>query len=149
MTSTAPARLTSAETVSAFLQAMTDGDAEAAASLLHPDVVYRNVSLPPIRGQAVDRLVRRWCASRYGFEVAVHRLAADGDTVLTERTDALVVGPVRAQFWCCGTFEVLDGRIVLWRDYFDWANLGASVLRGVAAAVVPTLRRALPTRPPR
>ena len=39
--------------------------------------------------------------------------------MLTERTDALIFGPLRLQFWVCGVFEVHDGRITLWRDYFD------------------------------
>ena len=53
-----------------------------------------------------------------GFEVKIHRIAVNGATVLTERTDALVFGPVRVQLWACGVFEVRDGRITLWRDYF-------------------------------
>ena len=50
-----------------------------------------------------------------GFEVKIHRIAAEGATVLTERTDALIFGPLRLQFWVCGVFEVHDGRITLWR----------------------------------
>ena len=42
--------------------------------------------------------------------------------MLTERTDAVLVGPVRIPFQVCGTFEVRDERIVLWRDTFDWAS---------------------------
>ncbi len=54
-----------------------------------------------------------------GFEVKFHRIAAEGNAVLTERTDALIFGPLRLQFWVCGVFEVHGGRITLWRDYFD------------------------------
>ena len=53
------------------------------------------------------------------FEVKFHRIVAEGDTVLNERTDVLVFGPVRVQFWVCGVFEVHAGQITLWRDYFD------------------------------
>ena len=48
--------------------------------------------------------------------------AVNGASVLTERTDVLVIGPVRMQFWVCGVFEVHNGRITLWRDYFDLAT---------------------------
>ena len=39
-----------------------------------------------------------------------HRIAQDGGTVLTERTDAIIIGPLRLQFWVCGAFEVRDGK---------------------------------------
>ena len=63
----------------------------------------------------------------------IHRIAADGAAVLTERTDALIFGPLRLQFWVCGVFEVHDGRITLWRDYFDFFDMFKATLRGLAA----------------
>lgn len=77
---------------------------------------------------------------RMGFEVKIHRAAADGAAVLTERTDALILGPLRIQFWVCGVFEVHDGRITLWRDYFDFYDMTKALLRGVAGAVIPALK---------
>ena len=75
---------------------------------------------------------------RVGFEVKFHRIAAEGNAVLTERTDALVFGPLRMQFWVCGVFEVHGGRITLWRDYFDIFDfLTRRPLRGLAGARGP------------
>ena len=54
--------------------------------------------------------------------------------VLTERTDVLVAGRVRAEFWVCGTFEVHDGRITLWRDRFDLVDTTVAMLRGLLTA---------------
>ena len=70
----------------------------------------------------------------------VHRIAADGAAVLTERTDALIFGPLRLQFWVCGVFEVHDGQITLWRDYFDFFDMFKATLRGLAGLVLPSLR---------
>ena len=78
--------------------------------------------------------------ARGAFEVKIHRIAADGNAVLTERTDALVFGPLRVQFWVCGTFEVHAGRITLWRDYFDAYDIVKGLARGLAATVFPSLR---------
>ena len=76
-----------------------------------------------------------------GFEVKFHRIAAEGNAVLTERTDAMVLGPVRMQFWVCGVFEVHSGQITLWRDYFDLFDFVVKgPLRGLIGAVVPSLR---------
>lgn len=40
----------------------------------------------------------------------------------------MIVGPVRIPFLVCGTFELRDGRIVLWRDTFDWMTVVANTL---------------------
>ena len=73
----------------------------------------------------------------------MHRIAVNGAAVLTERTDVLVFGPVRLQFWVCGVFEVHDGRIMLWRDYFDMFDFSKAIVRGLVGAVVPALRPTL------
>jgi limonene-1,2-epoxide hydrolase len=73
--------------------------------------------------------------------VKFHNIAQDGNTVLTERTDAIIIGPVRLQFWVCGRFEVHDGKVTLWRDYFDFFDFMVKApLRAVAAAVFPSAR---------
>ncbi len=72
----------------------------------------------------------------------IHRIAAEGDSVLTERTDALIIGPLRLQFWVCGTsLRCTTAAITLWRDYFDFFDFFVKApLRGLAATVVPSLR---------
>jgi limonene-1,2-epoxide hydrolase len=47
------------------------------------------------------------------------------------------------QFWVCGVFEVHDGRITLWRDYFDFYDFTKAILRGVLGMAVPSLRRTM------
>ena len=104
------------------------------------NVVYENVGFPTVHGRA--RVIKgfRQLEGRMGLEVKIHRIAADGAAVLTERTDALIVGPLRLQFWVCGVFEVHGGRITLWRDYFDFFDMFKATLRGIAALVVPSLK---------
>jgi limonene-1,2-epoxide hydrolase len=51
-------------------------------------------------------------------------------------------------FWVCGSFEVQDGRITVWRDYFDWWDFTRGTLRGVAGIALPKLRPSLPTNAP-
>ncbi|MGE4426210.1 MAG: limonene-1,2-epoxide hydrolase family protein [Solirubrobacteraceae bacterium] len=128
--------------VRSFLAALELLDVDRALRLLDDEVVYTNVSLPTVRGRtAVGRLLRRFARVSSEFGVQTHRIAGNGAVVLTERTDTIVVGPMRTSFWVCGTFEVHDGRITLWRDYFDWADITVATLRGLAGIVVPALRR--------
>ena len=128
---------TEIDVVQAFLSALGRFDVDAAVDLLADDVVYQNVPLPAARGRRAVEQQLRWLA-RYGsgFEVEYHNVAADGPTVLTERTDVLVFGRLRAAFWVCGTFEVHDGRITLWRDRFDFLDFALAFVRGAVKALV-------------
>ncbi|WP_025735474.1 limonene-1,2-epoxide hydrolase [Mycobacterium genavense] len=127
-------------TVETFLNALMDADYETADASLDDNLVYENVGLPTIHGRARTMKLLRRMDGRAGFEVKIHRIAADGAAVLTERSDALIMGPLRLQFWVCGVFEVHNGRITLWRDYFDFFDVTKALLRGVAALVLPSLK---------
>ena len=134
-----------ADVVLAFLNALADGDTDTALSLVAEDIVYANVSLPTIRGkERFARSARAFYRYGLGFEVRVHRIAENGPSVLTERSDAILLGPIRAQFWVCGVFEVHDGQIQLWRDYFDWGDVMLGTLHGLVGAIVPRLRARFP-----
>lgn len=134
---------TQARTVETFLYALQDQDFDTADSLLADNLVYENVGLPTIHGRSRAMGLFRRMEGRLGFEVKIHRIATEGAAVLTERTDALVIGPLRLQFWVCGVFEVHEGRITLWRDYFDFFDMAKATVRGIAATVFPSLRPSL------
>jgi limonene-1,2-epoxide hydrolase len=136
----------STRVVEVFLNALQDADLETAGAALADDLVYQNVGLPTIYGRS--RTIRLFSAlgGASSFEVKIHRIAADGAAVLTERTDALILGPLRLQFWVCGVFEVRNGQITLWRDYFDFLDIVKATVRGLAALVVPSLRPSFEAR---
>ena len=137
---TISSQIDNAHTVEVFLAALQDQDIDAAGAVLDEHLVYQNVGFPTIRGRARAMKLFRSMEGRARFEVKTHRIAVNGSTVLTERTDALVFGRVRLQFWVCGVFEVKDGRITLWRDYFDMFDFTKALARGVLGAAVPALR---------
>lgn len=129
-----------------FLAAMAASDAEGAAALVAEDIDYVNVGLPAIHGRTeVDKVLRLLDRPDLGFEVYLHSVAADGPVVLTERTDVLVIGRLRIQFWVWGRFDVHDGRITLWRDSFDMVDILRGTVRGVLALLVPGLAPVAPT----
>ena len=132
-----------AHTVEVMLRSLQAQDIEGVGTVLDEDLVYQNVGFPTIRGRARAMRLFRGMEGRLGFEVKIHRIAVNGSSVLTERTDVLVVGPLRLQFWVCGVFEVHKGRITLWRDYFDIWDMTKAVVRGALGAAVPSLRPTL------
>jgi limonene-1,2-epoxide hydrolase len=133
--------------VERFLDLLRAKDIDAAAELLAVDVEYANVGLPTIHGRKrVQRVLRAALGfAGAGFEVYVHTISANGSSVLTERTDVLKYRRLRLQFWVCGRFDVRDGQIVLWRDYFDQMNLAAATVRGLLGTVFPSVRAKPPT----
>ncbi len=127
--------------VEAFLAALAASDLDAALELVADDLEYVNVGLPAIHGR--ERLARAFAVMErptIGFEAYLHAISADGPVVLTERTDVIVWGRFRAQFWVCGRFDVHDGKITLWRDAFDFVDLLRGNLRALAAIAVPSLK---------
>lgn len=127
--------------VERFMDLLVAGDVDKAVELLAADVRYENVGLPTVHGrERVRRLFR--AAMRQpgsGFEAYIHTISANGLSVLTERTDVLKVRRLRVQLWVCGRFDVQDGQIVLWRDYFDFANFTLALLRGLLSTIIPAL----------
>ncbi len=134
------ARVTEIETVERFFAALESFDMDRVMELVSPEMLYQNVPLPPARGRAAfAKQMRGFAKLADRFEVRMHHIAANGPIVLTERTDALILRGVRAEFWVCGTFEVRDEKIVLWRDYFDWANVVGKLLLAAPRAVLGRL----------
>lgn len=129
------------QVVERFLDALRDGRRDDAMALVAENIVYSNVSMPTVHGRRrVAKVFEIFDKDWAHFDVVNHRIAENGTAVLTERTDALIIGRFRFQFWVCGTFEVVDGQIVLWRDYFDYFDMLKATGRAIAGAVVPSLR---------
>jgi limonene-1,2-epoxide hydrolase len=124
-----------ASVVTDFLDALALPDTERALSLLDPDVEWLNTGLPTIRGRRVHAVVRDMERRRIGFGVTVHSVAANGDTVLTDRTDRLAFGRVRTEFWVCGTFTVRNGLITRWDDHFSMGNFAKGFVSGTLRAL--------------
>lgn len=121
-----------ATTVQAFFAALEDRAIKTALDLTDPKIVWRNTSLPTVKGKLVGRLLRGMDREWIGFRADFHHVAASGDVVLTERTDYLRVGPLEIDFWVCGTFQMTpEGKIALWHDYFSWTNVLGGVFRGL------------------
>jgi limonene-1,2-epoxide hydrolase len=112
-------------------------ETDRALTLLDEKIVWHNVGLPKVRGISnVGRFLMLLAKPGYGFDVVVHNIAADGDVVLTERTDVLIWRRLRVEFWVCGTFELRDGKVAVWRDYFDNVDFVKGVVRGVLRAAL-------------
>ena len=117
--------------VESFLRALEDKDLDRASGYLAADVVYQNVPLPADHGKpAVSKTLKSFQRFVTKFEVRMKNIAEKDGTVLTERVDVLSGPFVYLDIWVCGTFETKDGKITLWRDYFDLAECTAKLFTG-------------------
>jgi len=132
---------TPTEVVREFCAAFAGKDVATIERLLADDVVYHNVGMEPAVGKEASLAsIQGFLDMSESLEFDVHRLAADGDTVLTERTDTFTINGVRAPIAVMGAFELRGGLIVAWRDYFDM-GLTTKLMSGetVDATLLPSL----------
>jgi len=84
------------------------------------DAVYHNIPVDPVVGHdAIRGMLGMFLAPGATIEFRVEHIVADGDIVLTERVDVFRMGESTIELPVMGTFEVRDGLIAAWRDYFD------------------------------
>jgi limonene-1,2-epoxide hydrolase len=112
--------MTSLETVNAFLSAAAARDYATALGLLTEDIEYQNMPLPAVHGrEAVKETLEGLMALTSDSTWVVHRELSGGDVVMNERTDRFLVDGRWLELPVAGVFVLRDGRIALWRDYFD------------------------------
>jgi limonene-1,2-epoxide hydrolase len=108
------------QVVDKFIAAFAAKDLEGAMSLVAEDCYYDNVPVGDMRGHAAMReFLGPMFKSSDPVEFEVHRSAATGNVVLNERTDRMVIKGKQIAIPVAGVFEVNDGLITFWRDYFD------------------------------
>jgi limonene-1,2-epoxide hydrolase len=105
-----------------FLEVCVRPDAEEFASYFTEDAVWWNSPWQPVTGRAAIRdTLRRAVDAKFmtalPWEIR-HIVASDG-VVPTERVDNFQVGARRVRVPCMGIFELRDGKIAAWRDYWD------------------------------
>ena len=131
------------EVVRRFCAAWSDnvGAAELAA-FFTDDAVYHNIPLAPVTGReaianTIASFIRPGAPGIESIEFRVINIAANGPVVMTERVDVFKLPGKSFELQVMGTFEVSDGKINAWRDYFDrtsspagWDKRGYAVESG-------------------
>ncbi len=120
--------MTPTETVNAFIAAIERRDVEAAIALVTDDVSYENMPMQPIVGpDAMAATLEMFLAPASEVEWPVLRQFEVGNVVVNERLDRFRIGDGWLELPIAGVFEVVDGRISLWRDYFDMATYSSQM----------------------
>jgi limonene-1,2-epoxide hydrolase len=108
------------EVVRRFCGLWAEGDLDAIVASFTDDAVYHNMPIDPVVGpEAIRAFIEGFLGGVDRVTFEVRHIAAAGDVVLTERVDVFEAPGKRIDLPVMGTFEVRDGRIAAWRDYFD------------------------------
>lgn len=101
-------------------------EAEAFRPFFTDDVVYHNIPMDPAVGiDATIAFIEGFFAMCQSLVIETVHLAVRDNVVLTERIDTFTMGEKVAPLPVMGTFEIRDGKISAWRDYFDLAQITA------------------------
>jgi limonene-1,2-epoxide hydrolase len=84
------------------------------------DAVYHNIPVEPAVGpEAIKAVFAMFTTGVERMEFKILNIIGEGNVVLTERVDVFVMPNVTIELPVMGAFEVRDGKIAKWRDYFD------------------------------
>ena len=104
-----------------FIAAWEQRDSDFIVGCLTEDAVYHSTPLSPIVGkEAIAAWVRGFEGVQPGRLDVHHQIATD-DIVMNERTDHIVLNGHPVTLPITGVFEIHEGRIRAWREYFDLA----------------------------
>ena len=108
------------DTVRRFCEAWGTKDLDEIIGFFSDDAVYHNIPLAPVVGpDQIRATIEGFSGGVEQILFRVDNIAADGGTVLTERHDIFTFANGEIDLPVMGTFEVRDGKITAWRDYFD------------------------------
>lgn len=87
------------------------------------DAVYHNIPMQPITGrEAIAKMLGGMSATMQSAGWEVKHQVSEGNVVMNERVDRFKVGAKDVSVRVVGVFELRDGKIAAWRDYFDLAE---------------------------
>ncbi len=95
-------------------------DVAALGAFFADDAVYHNIPMDPIVGRAnIEAFIVGFTGGVDAMEFRMVNIVGAGNLVMTERIDAFTYPHLKVALPVMGVFDVADGKIAAWRDYFD------------------------------
>jgi limonene-1,2-epoxide hydrolase len=108
------------DVVRRFCAAWGTKDLDDIIAFFTDDAVYHNIPLDPVVGpDQIRSTIEGFSGGVDKIEFRVDAISAEGATVLTERHDIFTFANGVIDLPVMGAFEITDGKISAWRDYFD------------------------------
>lgn len=111
-------------TVETVIAAVAAKDYDTALAHFTADCEYTNLPMGSVTGpEAIRAVLEPFFAPTIANELIVLRSAVQGETVFTERLDRHRIESGWAELPVTGVFVFRDGKIAVWREYFDLGTL--------------------------
>lgn len=108
------------ELIRRFIDACVRAEPEEFADYFAEDATWWNAPWQPVKGRdAIRETLRRGASRMKALPWEIQHIVADGNIVVAERVDHFLVGERRVSVPCIGIFELHEGKIAAWRDYWD------------------------------
>ncbi len=108
------------QVVNDFIAAIGRKDQEGAMALVDADCYYDNVPVGDMRGhEKMLEVLGPMFRSKGPLEFEIVRQTCAGNIVMNERIDRFEIKGRQLGLPVAGIFEVNEGKITFWRDYFD------------------------------
>jgi limonene-1,2-epoxide hydrolase len=106
--------------VRAFIEAWSRLDPDELAGYFTDDGCYHNMPVGPVAGRdQVRDMIAAFTAEWTSTQWDLLNIVGSGDVVMAERLDRTRAGDKAVDLPCTGVFEMENGKIKVWRDYFD------------------------------
>lgn len=106
--------------IEAFVAAINAKDVDRVMDFFALDAVYHNMPMAPVSGfEEIRQVIERFIGPAEEVDWQILTIAEAGGSVMAERLDRFVMGGKSVELPCNGVFEMEDGKIKIWRDYFD------------------------------
>jgi limonene-1,2-epoxide hydrolase len=106
--------------MAAATEAWSRGDAAALGVFFSEDAEYRNGPFESVKGRgAIIGSLDSMMTIGGEVDADIIHIVSDGPVVMVERVDYVKLGRAKAGLQIAGVFEIHDGVITRWRDYFD------------------------------
>lgn len=103
-----------------FIAAWSRLDPAELAGYFTEDGCYHNIPAQPVSGRdKVEQFIRGFTGTWTETNWELLSIGAVGDRVYAERIDRTKTTQGNVDLPCLGVFEMRDGKIREWRDYFD------------------------------
>ena len=106
-----------------FIAAWSRLNVDELVSCFAEDGVYHNMPTRPVKGhEALRAFIAQFLKTWTRTDWDILNIVSKGDVVIAERLDRTVAMGKNVDLPCCGVFEMENGKIKVWRDYFDMAT---------------------------
>ena len=114
--------MSNSDIIYAFCDVWKHKDVDKIMAFFTDDAIYHNIPMDPanVGKEQIRAVIEMFTAAPESIEFAVHNQAENAEgIVMNERTDTFLIGDTTIKLRIMGTFELSDGKISRWRDYFD------------------------------